>query len=143
MDARAAGARVRRRCRASHRLQARSAAGRHGHNCRPDRSAGSGGNHTTRIVSAYAGKAPLSGAQLTEVIGVVSRALIEVGTPSAAPAVEELTPAVPVKKSVSADFIECLEDGKKLKMLKRHLMSTYGMTPAETGPNGACRAIIR
>jgi predicted transcriptional regulator len=38
---------------------------------------------------------------------------------------------VPIKKSVSADFIICLEDGKRLKMLKRHLKSTYGMTPAE------------
>jgi ROS/MUCR transcriptional regulator protein len=38
---------------------------------------------------------------------------------------------VPIKKSVSADFIVCLEDGKKLKMLKRHLMSTYNMTPAD------------
>jgi predicted transcriptional regulator len=47
------------------------------------------------------------------------------------PAPTELTPAVPIKKSVTDDYIVCLEDGKKLKMLKRHLMTAYGMTPAE------------
>ena len=41
------------------------------------------------------------------------------------------SPAVPVKQSVKADFIVCLEDGKKLKMLKRHLMTSYNMTPAQ------------
>lgn len=44
---------------------------------------------------------------------------------------EELRPAVPVKKSVFPDFIVCLEDGKKLKMLKRHLATSYDMTPAQ------------
>ena len=86
---------------------------------------------TTRIVSAYAGNATLSATELTEVIGTVSRALIEIGTAPAIPAVQELVPAVPVKKSVSPDFIVCLEDGKKLKMLKRHLRGVYGMTPQE------------
>ncbi len=43
----------------------------------------------------------------------------------------ELTPAVPIKKSITDDFIICLEDGKKLKMLKRHLMTAYGMTPED------------
>ena len=43
----------------------------------------------------------------------------------------ELTPAVPIKKSVTDDYIVCLEDGKKLKMLKRHLMTAYNMTPEE------------
>ena len=47
------------------------------------------------------------------------------------PAPTELTPAVPIKKSVTDDYIICLEDGKKLKMLKRHLMTAYGMTPEE------------
>jgi predicted transcriptional regulator len=86
---------------------------------------------TARIVSAYAGNATLSPAELTEMIGSVSRALSQLTTTSVEPEVKELTPAVSVKKSVTADFIVCLEDGKKLKMLKRHLMSTYGMTPAE------------
>ena len=43
----------------------------------------------------------------------------------------ELTPAVPIKRSVTDDYIVCLEDGKKLKMLKRHLMTAYNMTPGE------------
>ena len=40
-------------------------------------------------------------------------------------------PAVPIRKSVHADYIVCLEDGKKLKMLKRHLQTAYGMTPEQ------------
>src|SRR3546814_7202026 len=44
---------------------------------------------------------------------------------------EKLQPAVPIKKSVTPEFIICLEDGKKLKMLKRHLMSHYNMTPEQ------------
>jgi len=86
---------------------------------------------TARIVSAYAGNATLSPTQLTEAIGVVSRALGDIRNAPAAPAVEALVPAVPIKKSVTPDFVICLEDGKKLKMLKRHLQSTYGMTPVE------------
>jgi predicted transcriptional regulator len=86
---------------------------------------------TARIVSAYAGNATLSPTELTDVIGSVSRALSQLSTTTIEPEAKELAPAVPVKKSVTADFIVCLEDGKKLKMLKRHLMSTYGMTPAE------------
>ena len=50
--------------------------------------------------------------------------------PETAPAAVQ-TPAVPVKKSVFPDFIVCLEDGKKLKMLKRHLQTSYGMTPED------------
>ena len=47
------------------------------------------------------------------------------------PPSEPLKPAVPIRKSITADFLICLEDGKKLKMLKRHLRSTYNMTPDE------------
>ena len=47
------------------------------------------------------------------------------------PAPEQREPAVPIKRSVFPDYIVCLEDGKKLKMLKRHLQSAYGMTPAD------------
>jgi predicted transcriptional regulator len=86
---------------------------------------------TTQIVSAYVAKAKLSAADLTETIGSVSRALIGLAGPQPEPPKAELIPAVAVKKSVMPDYIVCLEDGKKLKMLKRHLMSTYGMTPEE------------
>ena len=51
------------------------------------------------------------------------------GSEEAAPAA--LTPAVPIKRSVTDDYIVCLEDGKKLKMLKHHLMTAYSMTPEE------------
>jgi predicted transcriptional regulator len=75
---------------------------------------------TARIVSAYAGNATLSPSELTDVIGSVSRALSQLSSATVEPEPKELAPAVPVKKSVTADFIVCLEDGKKLKMLKRH-----------------------
>lgn len=84
---------------------------------------------TTKIVSSYAAKAKLSASELVDTIGSVSKALVNVGRAPAEPAAAELVPAVPVKKSVTPDYVVCLEDGKKLKMLKRHLMSTYGMTP--------------
>lgn len=88
-------------------------------------------NLTTKIISAYASNANLTPGELVSTIGTVSRTLAQIGAHSGATAKKELIPAVSVKKSVTADFIICLEDGKKLRMLKRHLMSTYGMTPAE------------
>ena len=86
---------------------------------------------TAKIVSAYAGKATMSLVQLTDMIGEVSRALTAVGTANAEVEATELVPAVPVKKSVTPNFIICLEDGKKLKMLKRYLRSRYDMSPEE------------
>jgi len=86
---------------------------------------------TTKIVSSYAAKAKLTATELTATIGAVSRALTNIGGPVPEPAKSELVPAVPIKKSITADYIVCLDDGKKLKMLKRHLMSTYGMTPEQ------------
>ena len=58
----------------------------------------------------------------------MAAALAALGTAPAA-AVEDLTPAVPIRSSIKPDHIVCLEDGKKLKMLKRHLMTSYQMTP--------------
>ena len=86
---------------------------------------------TTRIVASYAAKANLTVTELTDTIGSVSRALGDIGGGTVTPEKKELIPAVSVKKSVTPDFIICLEDGKKLKMLKRHLMSTYNMTPEQ------------
>lgn len=86
---------------------------------------------TAQIVSAYAGNAKLTQAELNDTIGAVSRALSQISAAGVEPEKKELVPAVPVKKSVTPEFIICLEDGKKLKMLKRHLMSTYNMTPAQ------------
>ena len=84
---------------------------------------------TTRIVSAYAGNATLTPSELTETITSVSRTLSQLGSTSVEPEQKELTPAVPVKKSVTPDFIVCLEDGQKQKMLKRHILSAHGLTP--------------
>jgi predicted transcriptional regulator len=67
--------------------------------------------------------------ELPELIQSVFDKLVALASDEPAPS--ELTPAVPVKKSVTDDYIVCLEDGEKLKMLKRHLMTAYGMTPEE------------
>ena len=88
--------------------------------------------HTSQIVSAYVSKNSVQASDLPALISSIHQSLTTLGQPQAA-AVEptELKPAVPVKKSVTPDYIVCLEDGKKLKMLKRHLQSSYGLTPAE------------
>jgi predicted transcriptional regulator len=84
---------------------------------------------TAEIVSAHASNNKVAPAELTEVIKDVFGTLSELGD-SGLPA-EAPTPAVPVKKSITPDHIVCLEDGKKLKMLKRHLNTAYGMTPEQ------------
>jgi predicted transcriptional regulator len=83
---------------------------------------------TAEIVSAYLGKNPVPMAQVPEVIGTVHSALAGLGAP-VQQETEELKPAVAIRKSVTPEYIVCLEDGKKLKMLKRHLRSVYNMTP--------------
>ncbi len=84
---------------------------------------------TTKIVTAYAGKAKLSPLQLTETIGAVSLALVKIGNTPETPEKPALVPAISIKKSITPDYIICLEDGKKLRMLKRHLAGAYGLTP--------------
>jgi len=83
------------------------------------------------IVSAYVSNNPLPSAQITEVIRSVFGTLDSLSGGNAETHEEALKPAVPVKKSVTPDYLICLEDGKKLKMLKRHLMTAYNMTPEE------------
>lgn len=85
---------------------------------------------TAEIVSAYVGNNALDIGTVPDVIGAVFVKLTELSTDEK-PLPETLTPAVPIKRSVTDDYIVCLEDGKKLKMLKRHLMTAYGMTPEE------------
>lgn len=82
-----------------------------------------------RIVSAHIGNNKVTVDALPSLIEAVYRTLATAETVEPAPVVQ--TPAVPVKKSVFPDFIVCLEDGKKLKMLKRHLQTSYGMTPSD------------
>ncbi|CAM5775007.1 MucR family transcriptional regulator [Labrys miyagiensis] len=84
------------------------------------------------IVAAYVSNNSVSAASLPTLIGDVHLALQRLKSGESAPAEAEqpkLMPAVPIKKSVTPDFIICLEDGKKFKSLKRHLSSTYDMTP--------------
>ena len=83
---------------------------------------------TTEIVASHVSNNSVNQADLTTMIEAVYRALEGLSGPAEEP-VEELVPAVSVKKSISDEYIICLEDGKKLKMLKRHLMTSYGLTP--------------
>lgn len=88
--------------------------------------------YATGIVAAYVGRNQIPQTDLPALIKSVFDALAGVAKPEAeAPAALELKPAVPIKKSVTDDFIICLEDGAKLKMLKRYLMTHYSMTPEE------------
>ena len=82
-----------------------------------------------QIVSAHLAHNTVAVETLPALIQSVYNTLATVGT--AAPEPEKLQPAVPIKKSVFPDHIVCLEDGKKLKMLKRHLKTAYDLTPEQ------------
>ena len=86
---------------------------------------------TAEVVAAYVSNNTLPTAQLAEVINAVYSSLRGLERQVAEPLPEPLKPAVAIRKSITPDFLICLEDGKKLKMLKRHLRSTYNMTPDE------------
>lgn len=83
-----------------------------------------------QIVSAYVSNNTISTNELPDMIRVVHNTLSDLES-GANPVNHNLTPAVPIKKSITPDFIICLEDGKKLKMLKRYLRSQYGMSPED------------
>lgn len=86
---------------------------------------------TAEIVSAYVGNNTTPASELPALIGQIHAALVRVaeGQPPAATAPAK--PAVPIKKSLTAEYIVCLEDGKKFKSLKRHLRTQYNMTPEQ------------
>ena len=84
---------------------------------------------TAEIVSSHVSNNSTGRESVPELIQSVFDKLAALASDEPEPI--ELTPAVPIKKSVTNDYIVCLEDGKKLKMLKRHLMTAYGMTPQE------------
>ncbi|WP_431860782.1 MucR family transcriptional regulator [Azospirillum sp.] len=86
---------------------------------------------TAKVVAAYVGNNPVPVNDLPALISSVQAAFRGLGEEKAAPQKTEQTPAVPIKKSVTPDYIVCLEDGKKLKMLKRHLKTVYDLTPDE------------
>lgn len=85
---------------------------------------------TANIVAAHVSKNAVPMDDLPALIRQVHRTLNEIGQ-GAPPVAERPSPAVPIKKSVTSDYIVCLEDGKKLKMLKRHLKTAYNMTPEQ------------
>ncbi len=81
----------------------------------------------SKIVSAYVSNNNLPSGELPQLITTVHEALESPGQAPSSPPV----PAVPIKKSVTPNYVICLEDGKKLKMLKRHLRTAYDMSPDE------------
>ncbi|GAB4121273.1 MAG: MucR family transcriptional regulator [Rhodothalassiaceae bacterium] len=85
----------------------------------------------TDIVTAYVSHNSVPANDLPEVIRTVHRTLEGLSRDQEKVEKEDLKPAVPIKKSVSDDYIVCLEDGKKLKMLKRYLRTRYDMTPED------------
>jgi len=87
---------------------------------------------TADIVAAYVSRNTVQTGDIPGLISTVHGALATAGQPQeVAEAAVDLKPAVPIRRSVQPDHIVCLEDGKKLKMLKRHLSTSYGMTPDE------------
>ena len=81
----------------------------------------------SKIVSAYVSNNSLPSGELPDLITTVHEALQNPDQAALSPP----EPAVPIKRSIRPDYVICLEDGKKLKMLKRYLRSSYGMTPED------------
>lgn len=84
---------------------------------------------TANIVSAYVSNNSVASADIPNLINQVHAALKRVSGGQVTPPTEPLKPAVPVKRSVTPEYIVCLEDGHKFKSLKRHLRTRYNMTP--------------
>ncbi len=85
--------------------------------------------HAANIVSAYVMKNAVSVGDLPTLISDVHSALLRVTAAPAAPVAEAPKPAVPARKSVTSEYLVCLEDGRKFKSLKRHLRTQYGLSP--------------
>jgi len=86
---------------------------------------------TTEVVAAYVSNNTLATAQLGDIIHAVYNSLRALDGQVAELPPEALKPAVPIRRSITPDYLVCLEDGKRLKMLKRHLRSTYNLSPDE------------
>jgi predicted transcriptional regulator len=83
---------------------------------------------TTEIVAAYASNAPLAATELPGLIATVYAALRRAGTAAPEPT-QPLVPAVPIRRSIADTYLVCLEDGRKMKLLKRYLATHHGLTP--------------
>jgi predicted transcriptional regulator len=86
---------------------------------------------TTDIVASFVTNNKITPAELPELIRAVHRTMGSLATGEEEKSAEKPKPAVPVNKSVHNDYLVCLEDGKRLKMLKRYLRSTYDMSPED------------
>ena len=87
---------------------------------------------TVDIVASYLAKNQIPASEIPNLISTVYGSLISLGdSDSPTPKAANQKPAVPIKKSITPDYIICLEDGRKLKMLKRHLRTAFGLTPEE------------
>lgn len=92
-------------------------------------NAGSAVELTADVVSAYVSNNPIPASELPALIAQTHQALSVLASGQTVEQVAPSTPAVNPKRSVHNDYIICLEDGKKFKTLKRHLMTHYGLTP--------------
>ena len=86
---------------------------------------------TAEIVSAYVSNNTVPAGEIPSLINQIHAALTRVSGKSGDSLAEPLRPAISVKKSITPEFIVCLEDGKKFKSLKRHLRTQYNMTPEQ------------
>ena len=86
---------------------------------------------TANIVSAYVSNNPTAASEIPALIGQIHAALLKVSTGRTELPMEPAKPAVAVKKSITPDYLICLEDGKRFKSLKRHLRTQYNMTPEQ------------
>ena len=84
---------------------------------------------TSEIVAAYLSRNPVPVSEIPSLVKLVYNSLTNLSPENLHHHDSKLTPAVPIQKSVMPDYIICLEDGKKMKMLKRYLKTAYGMTP--------------
>ncbi len=85
---------------------------------------------TVEVVSAYVGRNAVPAAELPALIGTVHKALQTVGTPAQTQEPQRLTPPMPIRKTVTPDFLISLEDGRRYRTLKRHL-TKHGLTPQQ------------
>ena len=86
---------------------------------------------TAQIVSAHVSNNPVPAQELPNLIREVHQSLNAIGAPPVPVVEARREPAVPVRRSIQPDYLVCLEDGKKLKMLKRHLKTAYNLTPEQ------------
>ena len=84
---------------------------------------------TADIIAAYVTKNPVPGADLAGLIKSVHASLNQTSAPDEPAATEVKAPSVSIKKSITPNYLICLEDGRQFKSLKRHLQSKYGLTP--------------